>query len=593
MHHPKYKLRSNLSLFQSTFRRVVLLKIYRVMNNLEISEVATEIQPGLFIQPDAGLPLPTTASTRTCSNNQSPPRAATIWSRLKESLNLPVAVYFILSAEFCERFSFYGMKTILPPYLLTLGLTTTEATMIIHGFIFFAYFVTLFGGWLADAKIGKFKTILYLSIVYCLGNATLSVSSMGLAEMAGMVGGLLLIGLGTGGIKPCVSTFGGDQFVENRNRSSTEADGVNVHFEVAAENIHCEYKVENMLSDSKSTEHYETSVPSPTSTFASFDSLCTNSSLVTRQKATFFSFFYFAINAGSLLSMAMTPILKESVSCYGKDTCYPLAFGIPSFLMAGALLVFVGGSKFYRNKNSKSGIYVFSEMWKVIWYALKHQEREPREETAQNETMDLEYLGSSSKIGNYHHGNIMNNAESNSSTTHLMGGVSNTPELVSMKLANKSDHFLDCARPKFGNALVDDILCVLRVVRLFIPTIFFWSLYDQQSSRWVYQGYMMDPRLGSFRILSEQMQLWNSILILIFIPLFNYGVYPLVGKFTKVTPLRKIITGMTLAVITFIIAGFLQLKINMGTLVMVSPAFHEDINFDSEPIFNFYFILCI
>eukprot|EP01027_Heterolobosea_sp_BB2_P019163 GEZU01026915.1.p1 GENE.GEZU01026915.1~~GEZU01026915.1.p1 ORF type:complete len:204 (-),score=33.44 GEZU01026915.1:76-687(-) len=84
----------------------------------------------------------------------------------------------------------------------------------------------LFGGWLADSVLGKFWTIFLLSIVYCLGNAVVAVTAIpGVTGTPphwwGVALGLLLIGIGTGGIKPCVSSFGGDQFAANESELLT------------------------------------------------------------------------------------------------------------------------------------------------------------------------------------------------------------------------------------------------------------------------------------------------------------------------------------------------------------------------------------
>lgn len=73
-----------------------------------------------------------------------------------------------------------------------------------------------------------------------------SLPPLGAGEIAGPMIGLFLIALGTGGIKPCVSAFGGDQFTSDQS---------------------------HLLQS-------------------------------------FFSVFYFAINAGSLLSMLITPVLR-------------------------------------------------------------------------------------------------------------------------------------------------------------------------------------------------------------------------------------------------------------------------------------------
>lgn len=92
--------------------------------------------------------------------------------------------------------------------------------------------------------------------------------------------GLALIAFGTGGIKPCVAAFGGDQF----------------------------------HPDQKS------------------------------QLQRFFSFFYISINSGSLISTFLTPILRQDVHCLGRQDCYPLAFGVPAALMMISLVLFVLGN---------------------------------------------------------------------------------------------------------------------------------------------------------------------------------------------------------------------------------------------------------
>jgi solute carrier family 15 oligopeptide transporter 1 len=90
--------------------------------------------------------------------------------------------------------------------------------------------------------------------------------------------------VGTGGIKPCVAAFGGDQFKLPQQE---------------------------------------------------------------RQLQQFFSVFYFSINAGSLISTFITPILREDVRCLEQNTCYPLAFGVPAALMIIALSKYKNLGKIY------------------------------------------------------------------------------------------------------------------------------------------------------------------------------------------------------------------------------------------------------
>lgn len=89
----------------------------------------------------------------------------------------------------------------------------------VHGFIFLSYLSPILGGLISDGYLGKYWTIVSLSIVYCIGQSIISITAIpGVTGFPphwwGVVLGLLLVSLGTGGIKPCVSSFGGDQFGE-------------------------------------------------------------------------------------------------------------------------------------------------------------------------------------------------------------------------------------------------------------------------------------------------------------------------------------------------------------------------------------------
>ncbi|MBK8180288.1 MAG: MFS transporter [Planctomycetes bacterium] len=129
---------------------------------------------------------------------------------------MPRQIPFIIANEGCERFSFYGMRNILTIFLAAAffsNLPTPEAEReakdIFHIFVAGVYFFPLLGGWISDRFFGKYNTILWVSLIYCAGQACLAAF---VDEPAGFYGGLFLIALGSGGIKPLVSTFMGDQF---------------------------------------------------------------------------------------------------------------------------------------------------------------------------------------------------------------------------------------------------------------------------------------------------------------------------------------------------------------------------------------------
>ncbi len=122
----------------------------------------------------------------------------------------PKSVPYLLGNEAAERFSFYGMKAILAIYLVeAFKYAAPESNATVHLFIALAYLMSIVGGLLADWFLGKYHTILWLSIVYCAGHAFLAFFDH---IESGFLIGLLLITIGAGGIKPCVSANIGDQF---------------------------------------------------------------------------------------------------------------------------------------------------------------------------------------------------------------------------------------------------------------------------------------------------------------------------------------------------------------------------------------------
>lgn len=142
---------------------------------------------------------------------------------------IPRQIRYIIGNEGCERFSFYGMRNILTVFLvssLLLYLPESErargAKDIFHTFVIGVYFFPLLGGWLADRFYGKYNIIFWLSLVYCAGQACLA---MFVTNRTGFYIGLGLIALGSGGIKPCVAAFVGDQFDQtNKHRAKVVFD---------------------------------------------------------------------------------------------------------------------------------------------------------------------------------------------------------------------------------------------------------------------------------------------------------------------------------------------------------------------------------
>lgn len=137
-----------------------------------------------------------------------------------KSNRIPSAIKYIIGNEAAERFSYYGLRAILTVYLATHFFNPTanpalqaeaeaKANEATHFFITLNYLLPIAGALLADWFFGKYKIIMWLSLVYCAGNLIMAAFT---DQYSFFMLGLILIAVGSGGIKPCVSANVGDQF---------------------------------------------------------------------------------------------------------------------------------------------------------------------------------------------------------------------------------------------------------------------------------------------------------------------------------------------------------------------------------------------
>ena len=168
------------------------------------------------------------------SNTPATPDNAPATEQAKSGF--PKSVFFIVGNEAGERFSFYGMRSILTLYIVyelmkdsvasgEEGLRAAEdySTMVGHLFTMGVYFMPLLGAWIADKYWGRYWTIIVMSLFYVLGNAVLALT---VGSQSGLILGLSLIAFGSGGIKPCVSSFMGEQFSKEQSHFIARAFGM-------------------------------------------------------------------------------------------------------------------------------------------------------------------------------------------------------------------------------------------------------------------------------------------------------------------------------------------------------------------------------
>jgi len=130
---------------------------------------------------------------------------------------MPSSMPSIMATEAFERYAFYAFDAILALYLIHnllnmkgehANLTEEQAMEWKHYFKAGVYFTPLIGSLISDLFLGKYRTIIAFSVVYCLGFLAITIDQTYVGTMIG----LGLISLGAGIIKPCLSANVGDQF---------------------------------------------------------------------------------------------------------------------------------------------------------------------------------------------------------------------------------------------------------------------------------------------------------------------------------------------------------------------------------------------
>ncbi len=405
-----------------------------------------------------------------------------------KSDKMPSAIPYIVGNEAAERFNYYGLRAILTTFMVAQFYNPTGSTdpSVIqaaeatanaktHDFVAMSYLLPLFGGMVADWFWGKYKTILYLSIVYAIGNLTLalSVNSEPIFTTA-----LMLIALGAGGIKPCVSANVGDQFDE------------------------------------------------------------TNSHLIPKA----FDAFYASINAGSLLSILLIPVLKAK---FGPT----VAFGVPAIAMIIAIGFFYAGRDKYvkmppKGDSNKLVILLSAFGSLVISYLYFDK---------------VQHAGTGPVLGGFGVLTLV------SALVFKKQWFAKPGNFIGINLYALFNGGFEAASKEYGASTVEGIRSVWRVLSVFAFVPFFWALWDQSQSEWVIQASKCNLDFLGINWQAEQISFVNAGFILAFIPLFSFGIYPMLEKMgIKVTPLRKIGAGFVLTSLSFVIIAIIQTWIDGG-----------------------------
>jgi POT family proton-dependent oligopeptide transporter len=423
----------------------------------------------------------------------------------------PRQIKYIVGNEACERFSYYGMRSILAGYITGevvkggLGQSPDTATSIIHLFVFVNYFMPLLGAWLSDKIVGRYHTILWVSLFYCAGHGVLACSDFSHSVSGKMIllcVGLSLIAFGSGGIKPCVSAFMGDQFKPEQSHLLQKAYGA----------------------------------------------------------------FYWSINLGSFFAFLVIPFIKNH---HG----YSPAFAVPGILMAIATFVFWLGRKHYvrvppSRETKTPGFF-------DVFFAAYRQSRSslaPLHNLLTTIGLPLLVMVGLTFVAVYatmtHH--LTPAAHAIGWAALICAGLWYASVVISSMLGKLElpESFWQGARSRYGEREINAARSVGPILFVFALIPVFFSLFDQTNSTWVLQGEKMMPaQFFGFTIGAEEMQSANALFVMILVPLMTGLLYPRIGRFAS--PLRRMSMGMFIAAFSYVVVALIQNRIESGAQISV------------------------
>ncbi|CAN4112955.1 unnamed protein product [Withania somnifera] len=397
---------------------------------------------------------------------------------------------YILGNECCERLAYYGMSTNLVVYFKTqLNQQSATASKNQSNWSGTCYVMPLLGAFLADSYLGRYWTIAIFSIIYVCGMTLLTVSASvpGLrptcygkechstdGQTAVFFVALYLVALGTGGIKPCVSSYGADQF--------DDADPVERNY-----------------------------------------------------KNSFFNWFYFSINIGALVASSLIVWIQQDIG-------WGWGFGVPAVAMAFAVVSFFSGSRLYRYQ--KPGGSPFTRICQVFVASFrKYHVTLPAEKSLLFETAEPgSAIKGSRKLAHTNKLRFFDKAAVKTEWDENSGSVSN------WRLCTVTQ--------------VEELKSVINLLPIWATGIIFSTVYNQMSNSFVLQAMYMDTHLGKYKIPEASLSVFDTIAVILWVPVYDRMLIPFVRKFTGhkngLSQLQRMGTGLVISAFAMVSAAIVE-----------------------------------
>lgn len=469
-----------------------------------------------------------------------------------ENTGWPPGVPYIIGNEGCERFSYYGMRSILTLYMATVLYANHPefqadpegaATRHYHLFTAAVYALPMIGAIVADRLLGKYRTIIGLSLVYCAGHGVLAAFE---DDVWGLWVGLGLIAVGSGGIKPCVSAHVGDQFGRSnwfRVRTIFQAFYFIINFGSSFSTL---------------------LIPWVWRSYGASLAFGIPGILMLVATLAFWmgrnEFVHVPPKPGGTLGLLDT---ASSVSLFmtfghlfftGSWAWYWLVLISAVFLAVGLVLFVV------RQRLEQDDGFLAVVLWALWNYVAKLTQKQPAAEmvAAGAGGPDMKVV-------------VEERDDQDELALKIEGDASERKDALV-----RSSLFGPVVR-RFGLEAAEGPVAVLKIISVFFLVSVFWALFDQHGSSWILQAKAMNLTLwGEFApgedtscgfdrcaVLPSQVPSINPILVMILIPITNKIVYPGVEKLGfEATPLRRMTAGMVIAAFSFVAVALIQQSID-------------------------------
>ncbi|XP_048545559.1 protein NRT1/ PTR FAMILY 8.3-like [Triticum urartu] len=397
---------------------------------------------------------------------------------LKQSTGNWRACFFILGAEFSECMCFFAVAKNLVTYLTTvLHESNVDAARNVSTWIGSCFLTPVIGAFLADSYWGRYTTIAVFLSVYIVGMLIVTSSAAlpfllprssdesGGVHPAAVYLGLYLVALGTGGIKPCAAALGADQF-----------DGADPMERVA--------------------------------------------------KGSFFNWYYFSINIGSLLAATLLVWVQDNIG-------WTVGFGIPTVLIGFGLAVFVAGGRIYRYKPLGRGGSPLARVFQVVVAATRNCRLElPDDSSALHEN---------------------DRAERTSQFTFFDKAA------IVLPSSEKKGPWRLCTVSQ-----VEELKTLLRMSPVWASLLIFFAVTAQMSSTLIEQGMAMDKRVGAFVVPPASLSTFDVISVLVWVPIYDAVLVPLARRVTGedrgFTQLQRIGVGLALSAAGMAYAALIETR---------------------------------